>query len=519
MLPAKFRPPFRLFGLTLGKKKASEVQATDAHAALSHIGSEADTQGVSEHAATSMIDGMSSSSEAYATSAVSSGHDGGSVPVLGADLDGDAKDAFLLNGKWLVSGLSWRPPAPRAQRALTRKRGIEEGFQFAGQHRADSLLQIGFAHASFPQGQPAYSLAALLAHQIKDQNWIGVFRLPDTRYALIAVHQGVVMAGRDIIGYRHDVEPLFQETLQLLEETGGRWGTVYAPEEFSTRYEEAALAALLPKAKIKSFARLAPLSSKLTKRQLGMMGVGVLLCLGLGGAWWGWSTYQAKLQLQLQALTAHVVDVPPPHPWATQYTGAAYAQQWRALSKNLPLSVAGWRLDQLLIGLDDKQADGGAWAKYEREDQGAPLAEFMRAAHLVFSDAPVPDPTASRAMIALTPFDPVSRTRDEVVLGSLGQGMESLATYTQKMGLALPKFTEAVAALPPPPAYVPGHARRRWAPPGWRVMRWTLSASLPPEVVLASLDRIPGLRVTGVQADFGVDKMNWTLQGYLYAKK
>src|SRR3546814_18540306 len=72
----------------------------------------------------------------------------------------------------------------------------------------------------------AYSLAAVLADRFGEPSWIGVFELDDGNYVLIAVKDGSITPGYDVVG---DIGLIRERAIELKHAFKG--ATVYLPAD------------------------------------------------------------------------------------------------------------------------------------------------------------------------------------------------------------------------------------------------------------------------------------------------
>ncbi|TDB62482.1 hypothetical protein C5467_01770 [Photorhabdus khanii subsp. guanajuatensis] len=415
-----------------------------------------------------------------------------------------------LYGKTLVAGIIWRPPVTVLARSNMRRNGIAAGFTLAVRHRVGQGIQIGYVPKE--AGAPGdYSLAAALAKAVDKPNWIGAFRLSDGHYALVAVHQGAIMAGRDLIGVREEIEAKLRDTVQLVEGANGVWNVIYAPKEFESSWPEMPLAQLLPKSALKkSVGQLESLTGEMSKHQIKLFGMSAGLAILLAGGWWGWHTYKQNTVLITPDLSDEVVEIPPPHPWLAQPQIEWQFAAWNRALARIPLSLAGWQIDAILLDADTISVS------YQRHE-GMPINIFQVAAINIFQSGPVISNGGEQAQV-LIPFNQQSENLpegDDVLLSS-DQALIELTSYFQALDLPPPVLTESASVLPPPPPAAEGETRV-WANPDWQTYSWTLSSQLPPDALFSGKS-LPGLRVTSARVVLSDGFPQWELSGVFYAK-
>jgi hypothetical protein len=411
-----------------------------------------------------------------------------------------------LYGKRLVAGLVWQPPVARLGRGIMQRQGRAAGFGLAVRHAVGTAVQVGYGPNEL--GKPGHhSLAAVLAAAVGKQDWIGVFQLPDARYALVGVRQGAIMAGRDVIGTREDVEALLHETVQLAEDAGERWDAIYAPKEFETPWQEMPLPKLLPKSALKSSGRLESLTGEMSqhqKRVLAGIAAGLVLAVAAG---WAWHAYVARMERQAAALANETITVPPPHPWKSQATVPAQVSTWQRVVERVPLFIAGWRAEAAT--LDARTID----VTYHR-DGGMAVDAFQAAATEIFGSAPELSGHGEEAKIKVG-FEPAADGQDEP-LQSQDDALVAFTSHFQSMGMDVPELSKSKVAPPEPPPSVPGAPRKVFAAPDWQRFDWTFSIPALRADLLGY--EMPGLRLTTMKVVFSDGAPQWELKGMLYVK-
>ncbi|MGV7961724.1 type 4b pilus protein PilO2 [Photorhabdus tasmaniensis] len=415
-----------------------------------------------------------------------------------------------LYGKTLVAGIIWRPPVTVLARSNMRRNGIAAGFTLVVRHRVGQGIQVGYIPKE--TGVPGdYSLAAALAKVVDKPNWIGAFRLSDGHYALVAVHQGAIMAGRDLIGPREEIEEKLRDTVQLVEGANGVWNAIYAPKEFESLWPEMPLAQLLPKSALKkSVGQLESLTGEMSKYQIKLFGMITGLVLLLVGGWWGWHIYEQNTVLIIPDLP-NEVEIPPPHPWLAQPRMEWQFSAWKRALARVPLFLAGWQVESILLDTDTVSVS------YQRHE-GMPINIFQVAAINIFRSGPVISNGGEQAQV-LIPFNQQSEDLpegDDDALPSSDQALIGLMSYFQALGLPPPVLTESASVLPPPPPEVEGETHV-WANPDWQTYSWTLSSQLPPDALFSGKP-LPGLRVTSARIVLSDGFPQWELSGVFYAK-
>lgn len=305
---------------------------------------------------------------------------------------------ITVNGKHFVSGLTWKTLENyRTYMNEAREFGKANNMDMVAIRRGQ-VLQAGFAPKTEQRLRGMYSLAAALAGKL-GENWIGVFPLPNDRFAFIAVYEGSVMVGRDLVGDRYTVEMEFNDAFNLLqsEPAWSEKGRVIAPEDWDFAHEHSTLEDLLNPKALRNDYRLRPLTFGMTRREMAFAGVAVLILAGAGVGFLKWQAYQeqnkavqktaamlelqraqeAQMAEQAAALRANMV-----RPWkllpAVNAQVEACAQMWN----DTPLSLGGW------IFVGGSCGPGKAMAAYKRPENGTTVAQFAGAVRSTFGQQP-----------------------------------------------------------------------------------------------------------------------------------
>lgn len=131
-----------------------------------------------------------------------------------------------VNGKQFVSGLFWQPlTRPRAYMKEAREIGKREGMDIVA-IRHSTIMQAGFVGKNQGVLKGMYSIAATLAGKL-GSSWLGVFELDDGRYVFVAVNDGAIVPGCDMVGDRDEVREKLAYIYGLFS-----WEKVYVPANF-----------------------------------------------------------------------------------------------------------------------------------------------------------------------------------------------------------------------------------------------------------------------------------------------
>ena len=121
-------------------------------------------------------------------------------------------------GKSYFAGLSWQ--------TLSASDNVKEKIKELGNgyycvRNLSGMINIGYSEDLDGKYKKLYSLASNVANA-KKEPWLGVFRIEDDLYWLIAVrdNQAIIPDG-DVIGTKEEIDKVFQETISI-----GEWDSI-----------------------------------------------------------------------------------------------------------------------------------------------------------------------------------------------------------------------------------------------------------------------------------------------------
>lgn len=143
-----------------------------------------------------------------------------------------AQTAQILSyhGKSFVSGLQWHPLGSlTGYMKEAREYGRLHKMDIVAIRRTPNVIQAGFVARSAGAMKGMYSLAAALAGQL-GQSWLAAWQVPgdEPRYALVAVIDGAVIPGYDLVGSATEI----QRKVAQLESRALTFDETYLPTEF-----------------------------------------------------------------------------------------------------------------------------------------------------------------------------------------------------------------------------------------------------------------------------------------------
>lgn len=436
-----------------------------------------------------------------------------------------------VHGKTFVSGLLWKPL--RSARNYMREAkdiGRQQNMEMVAIRRG-KVLQAGFAKKleRAPRGtkqqsmRSMYSLAASLAGTLGD-NWIGAFDLGDGRYAFIAVHQGGIIPGKDLVAPREEVVPLFRETLADFN-TEKADVRVIVSDALEPIFggEVHALAELLNPKALKPEYRLKPLTLGLTGRQLtiGAIGLSILVAGSIGAnAYFAHKAQQAEAEkneklrrltdlrakASLEQALAAIVRPWQRLPSTSQFTRAC-AEAWT----HFPADVQGWTFTSgsCLLDINNGELDR-AEGSYART-AGGTTAGFQTAAQAMGASGAFAD-GGQRAILArrLATSAPDS-TIGAAALPVRADMRERLLSLARGLppGVAVVNIADKEFAAP---ANAPKELK-----PDWLTYSLDITSLISADVLLDGFDG-PGLRLTEITADVNpkTSAFTWHIKGEIY---
>lgn len=432
-----------------------------------------------------------------------------------------------VNGRQFVSGMYWQPLSrSRGYIAEAREIGKREGMDIVA-IRESVPRQAGFVAKGQGALKGMYSLAAVLASEFEAMGGracLAAFEVDpdDDLYGLVAVNDGAIMPGADIIGGRELILRKLREQFNQLP----NWDRVYSPPSFGFGGDQLDLKQTLVPARLKREHRLRPLAFGLTANDWALSGVAVtVLVFGLGG-WWYWRAQQAAEAAEAEARAAaerraeiarlnanakrEVNQQSLDHPWSKQPAVEDMVRGCLDSIYPLPLVIEGWLLRQA------KCTGSVLSVAYDRKDGGT-VAEFLVAARRWFPTAPTVSDAGDGAAIDV-PME--LRVGGDDPLRPAAEATADLLSHFQRIAVS-PNLAEKATALPAAPA-LPGQAAVAPQPdraPEWRTFTFRLDTEMSPEPLFEGV-RTDGVRITEmlVRLEAGAPKLIWSLSGELNAK-
>lgn len=425
-----------------------------------------------------------------------------------------------VNGRKFVSGLFWQPlTKPRAVMAEARKIGKEFNWDIVA-IRQDVQLQAGFVKKANGAYKGMYSLASSLAG-ILGQSWAGAFDLGDDRYAVVAVHEGMIVPKYDRVLPQDQARELLQSAHMLFDFSSEN---LYSPEGFHLSDKSLDLKDVLDPKKLRREYKLKQLTLGLTRREIITLGLCALL---IGAGWYGVTAYeeyraeearkaraaeeaqrQARLKVMNEQSRQKVTMKALDHPWASIPSAPELLRECSVELGKLPLVVGGWALD---VATCD-QANLVAGYKRVKENGGS-VATFERNAVKVFGFSPLLKLDGQAGTIGKALQIPLSGDDD---LPSVDAQITAITSFFQERDLTISLEEQKVDV--PAAASAPVASPVQYLPPDWRQFKMSFEVPYSPQRLFAARQNWNGVRVSSVVLKFndGDSSLSWKVEGMVY---
>lgn len=378
-------------------------------------------------------------------------------------------------------GLTWEHEPVKPKPAALRERARRLGRFGVVRHTATGVYQVGYG--DLPPGTKGAARIRALASLAVEQYpspWMGVFKLTDDAYWLIAVRDGEIVPGGDHFGGRDDVMAA-RDALRAQESWHEHNGTVANLAEI--------VGLATPERGLRDLQALVPKAVWIGSTVLGVAAIGA------AGAMWWTQHQEAQQRVEQQRLAAAQ---------RAQREAEAAIPPWSKLPAPSALmgACAGAWHDQALA------RDGWTLANWRCEQQGAMLAltvSWKRAGGTALhAPGELTDPDHSQA--SLTQAVTWSPSSSPAVLADLAR--RTILTFSQTRAVPL-------TLDPPPKPETNGNASELDVQP-WQARGVTFTFEAPPWIRYSGdFDAMPGLRLASVAYD--ADKKEWSVHGTLYA--
>ncbi|MBC2658115.1 type 4b pilus protein PilO2 [Pseudomonas sp. MSSRFD41] len=423
-------------------------------------------------------------------------------------------------GYTFVTGLRWQPlDSVTGYMKEARQFGKENQLDIVTIRRSTRTIQAGFVSRNDGVTKGMYSLASTLAGQL-GESWVAAWRVSDEddRFAVVAVHDGGVIPGCDVMGTEAEV----RKRVSQQRSRGIEFEAWYLPTEFGMGGTPLDVEELLHPSKLKREYRLRPLVFGLSKAEILQLSIIGLL---IGGAFIGWLQWNAHKQriaqealieaekrrlADLEKLQAETGTQQPAqaldHPWATLPSVTTFIQGCSEVLYQLPLNISGW-------SFADAQCDGNqVLASYKRTGNST-AAELINASKGYFSDHPAFFDEGSSATLQFSLSLPAAG--DEPLIDAI-DALADLSTWLHRFSQE-PKLKEVPVVVPQQPALPGQPAPPPPPPPQWKQFQLDVVSGVLPYDALGDAPS-QGLRLREIKTEYKAGHLMWSVKGDLYAK-
>lgn len=426
-----------------------------------------------------------------------------------------------INGKQFASGLFWQPlTRPRAYMKEAREIGKREGMDIVA-IRHSTIMQAGFVAKNQGVLKGMYSMAASLAGKL-GSSWLGVFELDDGRYVFVAVNDGAIVPGCDMVGDRDEVRDKLSYVYGLFT-----WDKVYVPADFDYGGETVDIKTLLSPGNLKGEYRLKQLTFGLTRRELI---VGSIVAIAATVAVFGysqWKTEQERRireeriradqirQQQLAELNAKAKREQGvkalEHPWSKLPSPEEFVKGCGDAINAVPLTLRGWIV--AAVKCDGRAVD----ATYER-GENATVNDFLAAARERFGADPDVADGGDKSNVRAVDLK-LGYGGDDPLL-PMAATLANFASHFQAIGIkpTLKPKAEEVSKPQALPGQEPVQAVVEQVK-DWKTVEFSFDTEYAPETLMAGLDGT-GMRFTELSVGLAKDAatLTWHVAGEIYAK-
>lgn len=430
-----------------------------------------------------------------------------------------------INGNEFVAGLMWQPlQRQRAHMAEAREIGKQLKMDIVSIREGETMVQAGFVQKGNGVHKGMYSLATALAGHIPHQSWIGAFELPGECYALVAVHNGLIVPGCDVVGGKDEIRNLLIE--KDSQRKGLSFAQVYHPDDFEYRGQALDLEEALRPSNLRKEYKLKQLTFGMSKQELVVACCVAALVVAGSVGYWQWSAYQEKLarqeaarqellrQQQLAELAAKSASSPEAqaldHPWASMPGITDFLNACQGAINSLPLSIGGWLFESSICTSTTLEA------------------VYSRTGSTTFTDFQEEAATRFAAPAVLLEEGERAGLGDEISIGAGGDDelmsvddmRAQFTSHLQRLDVK-PVIVEVEPPAAPATEQLPGQpAPPAPPPPAWKKFTFTISQTQYPPETLFSEFSLPGVRLTETALTMQREdtQLNWNIKGEIYAR-
>ncbi|ELH4156714.1 type 4b pilus protein PilO2 [Salmonella enterica] len=423
--------------------------------------------------------------------------------------------SFSISGKHFISGLVWESPIDRLLLS-GKKKALRQEYQYICQYRlGKNNLQIGLVPKEDSQACDIgyFSFAATMASYISKPHWIGVFQVSLTLYALVAVRNGFIMAGQDIVGEAEQISKVFKELIDTMVEMGDSFEHVFAPEEWDVPDSENinVRRLLTDKKNRNSLVMLRAISGNhLSQKNIRNCILAGVSCAILATGYIGYRYYQYQHEKMKKEIIMRTKIIPPPHEWEYMPLFSVQLEHWQKMIEQLPLVFDGWELTRIHV------TNGEITFCYLRSEMLS-ADSFSKKARARFGGTLTFDKEGNTATIVKT-FKPLTDENAETLLNNMDVNIK-FYSWLQHMTANNIFFDKIPVVLPSVPATPEKDIIYKWGRIDWEKYKWKMDIPLNIEpYILFQGKQLSGLRLSSMYCnDIRAD--GWHLEGYFYANK
>ena len=384
-----------------------------------------------------------------------------------------------------VAGLIWQP-IHTVRNIQVEVKGLikNEKCQYYLTHIQGNRAQCGMTN-SLPQNRRCWSAILLLRETLGD-SWLGLFRLPDGRFWLAAIDNGIVVPGGDAI---FDDEALATERYRDYSELFP-WEIKYVSGIEGLAGENIDLLARLKGATMKSSYRIL-FSQQIRRRARLLLTRGLAIALTLGITAGGWGYYQHQLeQERIERERAEQLARLKVSGFAERaWRGVKPARQMITACVNemyqYPVDIAGWALVDLRCDGEKVLAHykAGIHATSKNFAQSLQDKKFRFQQGMFAEVISLIKVSGDRKMEQLQPIKSIASDVLEILQSGIAKG----------------KMDDVLSS-------------------GMRMAKYELTTELSPLTVM-QLKNMDGVVVRSIHSKLSTtNKISWTLTGEVYGK-
>ena len=449
----------------------------------------------------------------------------------------NASTIISINGKKFLSGMLWQPlnsasSAKREAAKFARDQGMNLYVIYSGMS-----VQGGFATVAASEIKKCvgtYSLATVLASEL-GESWFGVFDIDETNSVMVAVDNGKIIPGCDIIGSRAEIHNAARRAVSAFV-----WKKIFCEDDDlrsvlgAESADRRSLAEILADKRISREHKIvSPMQSN--TRMIILLSI---LCGTMVAGWFGYQWVQkdaARKVAEMQEMARRAVenqkkktdralaleelkDLQPKPEWPFEPQPLEVVRVCGDAFSKVRISIGGWRLKEA-------SCTGQALSVSYGRVLGLTMLDFHDAAERMKNEKDISSfmvmPDTGRVTILIDKLDPrgveeLTKEKDFTIRWiSFFQGVIGVTTeYREK---PKPKPAEPKPWI----KQTLGEKEAIPQPAWWDTYTWSLSTSNMNGLdVMKSVPRAPGFVIKKIQLNVADDisGWKWTAEGEVHVK-